>query len=145
MRRAYRLTAVTVLVLLCAACPSSSDLDRMAKASNELAHDLVIANRVVGEFFTAGKMSLAQKDKLAKQLGEIGKRGDAFNNLLVELDKKYPQGTVPPQDLNFLKAEWRSFKALYDAVLADLMPLGAQKAVKELGKDVNTIDEVINK
>jgi len=126
-------------------CPSSNDLDTMAKASNELAHDTLIANQVTADFFTAGKMSLAIKDKIADKLGIIGDKGEKFNSLLIDLDKKYPQGTLPPQDLTFIRQNLSELRQLYSEVLADLLPLKAQKAVSSLDKHLTTIEKVVNK
>lgn len=134
---------VMVLALTAAACPSSSNLDRMAKASNELAHDVLIANQVVGEFYKAGKIPLAKKDAIANKLGVIGDKGEKFNELLISLDKKYPQGTLPPQDLAFVRDNLTELRALYTDILADLLPFGAQKAVNGLSKDLTTIEKVV--
>ncbi len=135
---------IVLLALLTTACPTSKDLDAMAKASNELAHDVLVANQVTAEFFKAGKMSLATKDKIADKLGTIGEKGEKFNNLLIDLDKKYPQGALPPQDLAFVKQNLAELRQLYSDVLADLLPLRAQKAVSSLDKHLTTIEKVVN-
>lgn len=148
-RRRYSATlasaVIVALALLSTACPSSSDLDRMAKASQELAHDVLTANRITAEFFTAGKMSLAAKDKIAGKLDVIGDKGEKFNNLLIELDKKYPQGTLSPQDLAFVKQNVAELRQLYTDVLADLLPFKAQSAVSSLDKHLTTIEKVVGK
>lgn len=138
------LAPLLVLVLLTTACPSSNDLDRAAKASNELAHDVLLASRIVAEFYTAGKIPLAAKDKIADKLGVIGDKGDKFNDTLIALDAKYPQGTPPPQDLALIKQNLSELRDLYDGVLADLLPFKAQKAVSELNKDLTAIEKVVN-
>lgn len=135
--------AIVTVALLATACPTSSDLDRMAKASNELAHDVLLANQVVAEFYTAGKIPLAAKDKIANKLGVIGDKGEKFNNSLIALDKKYPQGTLPPQDLQFVQDNLSELRQLYSDVLADLLPFKAQKAVSNLDKHLDTIEGVI--
>lgn len=135
---------VILLAVLSTACPKEQDLDRMAKASNELAHDVLLANRIVAEFYTAGKMPLAAKDKIADKLGIIGDKGEKFNNILIELDKKYPQGTLPPQDVQFVRDNLSELRRLYTEVVADLLPFKAQKAVNELNKDLSTIEKVVN-
>lgn len=136
---------VLVLALLSTACPSSNDLDRAAKGSNELAHDVLLANRTVAEFYGAGKMPLTAKDKIADKLGIIGDKGDKFNKILIDLDKKYPQGTLPPQDLAFVRANLSELRSLYTDIIADLLPFGAQKAVSGLNKDLSTIEKVVGK
>lgn len=146
MRRLYPTfasIAIATLALLATACPSSNDLDRAAKASDELAHDVLLANQVVAEFFKAGKIPLAAKDKIANKLGVIGDKGEKFNNLLIELDKKYPEGTLPPQDLAFVRGNLSELRTLYSDVLADLLPFKAQKAVSALGKDLSTVEKVV--
>lgn len=144
LRRRQLAIALTLAMLtLAPKCPSSNDLDRMAKASSELAHDVVLANRVVAEFYTSGKMSLAAKDKVADKLGVIGDKGEKFNNILIDLDKKYPQGTLPPQDLQFVRDNLSELRKLYTDIVADLLPFGAQKAVSELDKDLKTIEGVV--
>ena len=139
--RAPKLLAIGLLLCLATACPSSSDLDRMAKASNELAHDVLIANRVVAEFYKAGKISLPAKDTIARELGIIGTKGEAFNNLLIELDKKYPQGTLPPQDLSLVRQNLSELRRLYAAVFADLLPFHAGEAVKNLDTHLTTLEK----
>lgn len=145
MRQTKRIAIPLILALaiLNTACPSSSDLDRMAKASNELAHDSLLANRGVAELYKAGRVSLATKDKLADKLGVIGDKGEKFNDLLIELDKKYPQGTLPPQDLAFVRASLSELRQLYTGIIADLLPFGAQNVVKELDKDLTAIEKVV--
>lgn len=131
------------LSLLNTACPSSSELDRMAKASSELAHDTLLANRVVAAFYKSGRMSLTTKDKVADKLGVIGDKGNKFNELLIQLDAKYPQGTLPPQDLAFVRQNLIELRQLYGEIIADLLPFGAQKAVSELDKDLSAIEKVV--
>lgn len=138
-----QLAILILLALLTTACPSSNDLDRAAKASNELAHDVLLANRVVAEFYAAGKIPLAAKDKIADKLGFIGEKGDKFNDALIALDAKYPQGTPPLQDIQFIKDNLSELRKLYSDVLADLLPFKAQKAVSELNKDLTTIEKVV--
>lgn len=145
MYKTSRAAIIVALVLVCSACPKSNDLDRAANASNELAHDLVIANKVVAEFYTAGKIPLPDKDKIAKQLRAIGDKGEALNNILIDLDKKYPQGTIPPQDAQFIRDNVSELRRLYSDVIASLLPFGAQKAVDKLGAHLNTIEEVAKK
>ncbi len=143
MRLQVKYVGVVLLLALLKACPSSSDLDQMAKASNELSHDLVVANKVVGEFFKAGKIPLASKDKIADKLGVIGTKGKAFNDFLIQLDKKYPQGTLPPQDLALVRANLSELRQLYASVLADLIPFNAGGAVTNLDKHLTTIEKVV--
>ena len=142
-QRRQLIPLVLVLALLTTACPSSNDLDRAAKASNELAHDVLLANRAVAELYKSGRMSLATKDKVAVKLGVIGDKGEKFNNILIELDKKYPQGTLPPQDVSFVRENLSQLRALYADVLADLSLLKAEKVVSALDKDLTTIEKVV--
>jgi hypothetical protein len=135
--------AIFVTALLTTACPTSNDLDRAAKASNELAHDVLLANRAVAEFYKAGKIPLAAKDKIADKLAVIGDKGEKFNNILIEMDKKYPQGTLPPQDAQFVRDNLAQLRALYTDIVADLLPFKAQSAVGELNKDLTTIEKVV--
>lgn len=143
--RHRQLALVLTLALFATACPSSSDLDRMAKASNELAHDALTANRIVAEFYTSGRMSLVAKDKAADQIAKIRVKGMAFNNTLIELDKKYPQGTVPPDTLQLLKDNFAEISALVRELAQGLVPFGAEKATKDLSKNVKTIEGVLSK
>jgi len=145
-RQLAPIALLTLLIITTAGfkgCPSSNDLDRGAKASNELAHDVLLANRVLVEFYTAGKIPLAAKDKIADKLGTIGDKGEKFNATLIELDRKYPQGTMPPQDLQFVRDNLGELRKLYSEVLADLLPFKAQKAVSALDKDLSTIEKVV--
>jgi hypothetical protein len=165
----YALALILALALLNTACPTSKDLDTMAKASQELAHDVLLANQVTAEVYKAKSDALiakfnasvtpeekaavkaqqvsllATKDKIADKLGIIGDKGEKFNNRLIDLDKKYPQGTLPPQDLTFVKQNLSELRQLYTDVLADLLPLKAQKAVSSLDKHLTTIEKVVNK
>lgn len=147
IRQRYRspvlCAAIVTVALFATACPTSSDLDRMAKASNELAHDVLLANQIVAEFYTAGKIPLTTKDKIADKLGVIGDKGEKFNASLIALDKKYSQGTLPPQDLQFVRDNLSELRQLYSDVLADLLPFKAQKAVSSLDKHLDTIEGVV--
>lgn len=143
MKTQHKLAVMLALVVLTTACPSSTQLDQMAKASNELAHDTLLANKVVAEFFKAGKIPLASKDKIATKLGVIGDKGKAFNDFLIQLDKKYPQGTLPPQDLALVRANLSELRQLYASVLADLIPFNAGGAVTNLDKHLTTIEKVV--
>lgn len=148
-RRSLQTRYLAIIVLLVAvtagfkSCPSSNELDSAAKASNELAHDVLLANRFVAEFYAAGKIPLAAKDKIADKLAIIGDKGQKFNSILIDLDQKYPQGTLPPQDVQFLRENLSELQRLYTEILADLLPFKAQKAVSELGKDLTTIEKVV--
>jgi len=145
IRRRLAISLVITFALLSAACPSSNDLDRMSNASNELAHDALTANRVVAEFYAAGKMSLAAKDKAADLIGRIREKGMAFNNTLIELDKKYQQGTVPPNTLQLLRDNFAEISGLVRELAQGLAPFGARAATKDLNKHVDTIEEVLAK
>lgn len=142
-KRQLAIALLLALTLATTACPSSNDLDRAAKASNELAHDVLLANRIVAQFYTAGKIPLIAKDKIATKLGVVGDKGEKFNNILIDLDKKYPQGTLPPQDVQFVRDNLSELRQLYTDILADLLPFQAQKAVSELDKDLTTIEKVV--
>lgn len=144
-RRVLPLPLLLLSICLLTACPKQTDLDRMAKASNELAHDTLLANKVVAEFYKAGKIPTAQKDKIADLLGRIGEKGNVFNNTLIELDKKYPEGTVPPDTLTFLRNNFSELRALFTAVFDDLKVFHAEGAVSKLDSHLNTIGEVLNK
>lgn len=139
----YFCATLFLLALITTACPTSNELDAAAKASNELAHDVLLANQVVGEFYKAGKIPLASKDKIAEKLGVIGDKGERFNAVLIDLDKKYPQGTPPPQDIQFIRDNLSELRALYSGVLADLLPFKAQKAVSSLDKHLSAVEKVV--
>lgn len=132
-----------VSCVLFTACPSSSDLDRMAKASRELAHDTETSEKIIGEFYKAGKIPLAKKDQYAVTLKTIAVNGKRFNDTLIQLDKQYPQGNVPPQNLAFLKSNFLTISQPFQELLADLNLFGLGSAVKGLSKDVSTIEGVL--
>jgi hypothetical protein len=142
-QRRQLIPLVLALAIITTACPSSNDLDRAAGASNELAHDVLLANRAVAELYKSGRMSLATKDKVAAKLGVIGDKGEKFNNILIELDKKYPQGILPPQDVSFVRENLTQLRALYSDVLADLSLLKAEKVVSKLDKDLTTMEKAV--
>lgn len=150
-RNVLPLIAVIVLTTGAWACPKSSDIDRAAKASNELAHDAVVAEKSVAALYNAGKLgstpaeNLQRKDSIAAKLKTIAVNGKKFNDALIVLDKKYPQGTLPPQDLQFLKDNWQLVAGPFLQLFSELDLLGALDSVKELNEDVTTIDKVINK
>lgn len=146
MRLQRSLALLLLVSLLTTACPSQSDLTRAAKASNELAHDVVLAEKAVGAVFKADRISRDAKDRYAAALKSIATNGKRFNNSLVELDKKYPEGkTPPPETLQFLRENWREVSAPFAALLAELNLFGLGDAVKELKGDVGTIDKVLSK
>lgn len=143
IRPRRQLALLLLITLITTACPSSNDLDSAAKASRELARDVLLANRVVAEFYTAGKIPLADKDRIADKLGIIGDKGEKLNNILIDLDKKYPQGTPPPTEIAFVRENLSAIRQLYSEVLADLLPFKAGKAVSELDKDLSAIEKVV--
>lgn len=145
-QRRHLAALVIVLSLLSVAkqCPSrEKDLDRMAKASNEIANDALTANRVVAEFYTAGKLSLEAKDKAANLIGQIHDKGVAFNNLLIEMDARYRQGTVPSDVLQILRENFAEVAALIRELASGLTPFAARDVTKNLTKRVETIEGVL--
>lgn len=145
MRLTRRYLAITILLsltCLAPACPKQSDLDRAAKASREIAFDVKNGNKLVGELYLAGKLSLPAKDKAADLLGKIGDKGEAFNNALIELDKKYPSGTVPPENLQFIKDSIGVISNLFKELFSGLDLFGATSAVKDLKEDVEALEKV---
>lgn len=148
IRRRTTIAGIIVLALLVQAqqCPSQKDLDRMTKASGELAHDVGLVTEVVTEAYNAKKISFEKKNELADILIKISKGGKKFNNLLIELDKKYPDGTVPPDTAQFLRDNFREIAEPFRELLGglNLFGLGGKDGVKELKKDVEIIEGVLN-
>lgn len=144
-RNLLPLVALVVLTTGAWACPKSSDLDKAAKASNELAHDVVTTEKAVAALYNNRRITLAQKDSIAAKLKTIAVNGKRFNDALIALDKKYPQGTLPPQDVQFLKDNWQLVAKPFLELFGELDLLDQVGVVKELSEDVSTIDRVVNK
>lgn len=141
-RRLFASVFLAVLVCSMTACPTETELDRAAKASREIAYDVKNSNIAVGDFYKAGKLSLAAKDKAAVLLGQIEARGQSLNNYLIDLDKKYPKGTPPPQNVQFIKDNIGDITTLFKQLFNELNLFGATEVVKELKKDVETVEKV---
>lgn len=95
---ATRLALVASLVcgvLGLTGCPSKSQLDRAAEASNRLAGSTLTTVRVVREMYERGVIDDAVKDRLAGHLQKIAAGGLAFNALVVRLDRLEKQGALP--------------------------------------------------
>lgn len=143
---------IAFVILLCLltqapSCPSQKDLDRMTKASGELAYDVGLVTDVITEAYNAKKISFEKKNEYAAALKKISAAGKKFNGLLIELDKKYPEGTVPPDTAQFLRENFREIAEPFRELLGglNLFGLGGDKKVQELKKDVETVEEVLNK
>lgn len=147
IRRRTTIAVILVLAIACTACPTQKDIDRMTKASGELAYDVGLVTEVVTEAYNAKKISFEKKNEYADDLLKISKGGKKFNDLLIELDKKYPEGTVPPETAQLLRDNFREIAEPFRELLSglNLFGLGGDKNVKELKKDVETIEEVLNK
>ena len=143
-RRHTGVVAVVVLALLATACPSSNDLDSAAKASNEMAHDLETGVDVVVELYKAKVIPLDAKDKIVGKIEVLKNKGVAFQNIVKELDVKYPQGTPPPQNLQFLRENVNELRRLYTDILADLIPFNATKALNDFNGSLKKIEKVVN-
>jgi hypothetical protein len=115
----------------------------MASASRELAHDTLTIEKAVAAVYTSGHMSKARKDDYASKLKSVAVRGKAFNDLLIDLDKKYPQGTVPPDTATLLRNEFAPFSALIASIIADLTSDGLKGSGKSLEGHSKTIAEVL--
>lgn len=138
------LGVVLVLALLTTACPSSNDLDTAAKASNELAHDLETGLDTVVDLYKAKVFSLDFKDRTVAKIETLTNKGKAFQAIVKDLDAKYPQGTPPPQDLQFLRENVNELRRLYTDILADLLPFGKQNILDGFNKDLKSIEKVVN-
>lgn len=151
MRQASRRYVAPALALALAlvtfsqtACPSSNDLDAAAKASNEMAHDLETGLDVVVELYKVNVIPLAAKDKIVGKIEVLKDKGVEFNNIVKELDVKYPQGTPPPQNLQFLRENVNELRRLYTDILADLIPFNATNALKDFNGSLKSIEKVVN-
>lgn len=147
LRRKYTsILLLAAMVAMLTACPSEDDLTRMAKASRELAHDTVTAEQGVAALYQSGKLSLEVKDRAATKLKLVATNGQRFNNLVVELDKKYPQGTKPPEStLQLLRDNWQSVITPFQELYNDLKSEQAEGAAKDLKKNTDKITEVLEK
>lgn len=145
-RNRVSIAAVIMLALVCTACPSQKDLDRMTKASGELAYDVGLVTDVITEAYNAKKISFEKKNELADILLRVSKGGKKFNDLLITLDAKYPDGTVPPDTLQFLRENFREIAEPFRELLngLNLFGLGGADGVKEMKKDVETVEGVLN-
>lgn len=141
-RRIYLSIYLAVMVCALTACPSTSDLDRAAKASREIAYDVKTANKLVGEFYLAGKLSLQSKDAAADLLGKIGDKGNSLNEALIDLDRKYPSGTIPPENVQFIRDNIGQISTLFRQLFTGLEIRGLTSAVKDLKSDVDTLKKI---
>lgn len=145
-RNLLPLLAVIVLTSGAWACPKQqSEFDKIAKASNEIAGDVVLSEKIIATQFKAGKISLERKDFFAAKLKLIAVNGKKFNDALIALDAKYPQGSPPVSEIQFLRDNWQLVAGPFLELFGQLDLLGQGTAVKELHDDVMVIERVVNR
>lgn len=137
--------ALTTIVLTQTACPKQSDFDRLAKASQELAHDTVLAVDAVVILHKSGKLSLGAKERALDKLEIISTNGKRFNQTLISLNEKYKGQELPPDAIAFVRDNFREISKPFYELLSELNLFGAGSAARELSTDVKTIEEVIGK
>jgi len=149
IKRTFAASLILILTALLTACPSEDDLTRMAKASRELAHDTSTGTKAVKAYYESVPLTperMARKDRIAEKLKLIATNGKRFNDLLIEIDKKYPEGTEPPPEtLRFLRENWQEVIVPFRELYQDLKTDGAESKVKDLKKNTDKITEVLNK
>lgn len=151
--RSIRAVLALAIVLTLTACPKPDQkaVDSAAKSSRELAHDVVTTERVVGLLFTQGKISLEQKDTIAKSLKTIAVNGQRFNDAVIRMNEQAKAGTLPANWRDVLLTEWRPILSAFNDVTGVISKLtgDTQKqltsAAKPLKDDVNNIDSKLNK
>lgn len=142
------LTVPLLIVALMAASLTQTacgpkDIDTMAKASRELAADTLNAEKVVAEFYLAGKLSKAKKDSYADKFKVIGTKGKAFNDIIVDLSRQYPDAkSVPADKAQFLRDAWQPLSLLIASVIGELLNDGVKDAGK-LDDHAAKIDKVL--
>ncbi|HEX8708823.1 MAG TPA: hypothetical protein VF723_11315 [Pyrinomonadaceae bacterium] len=143
--------ALFLCVTLLTGCPTAKQLDRMAGASRELAHDTVTAEKTVAALYKANALSLAQKDRLAEKLKLIATNGQRFNALIASLDQQYRDGKLSDDALSALRKNFLEVSRPFADLLSDfnLLPSWIAKrlntGVQDLQRHVETIQETLNR
>lgn len=127
-------------------CPSQSQLDRAARASDSIAHYTGEAITITGMLYRTGAIKLDVKDKVADQLIVLSRTGKKFNDLISHYNQLYKSGTVPAN-------VWSDLISSFDEVtkpflsLLDLIPRAAglkdSKAFRIISAGVVAIAQIM--
>lgn len=142
-RRYIALTLLLSLACLAPACPQQADLDRLANATNDLAHSVELATDLTIDLYKANVLPLKTKDKILDKLKLVATNGKKFNQILIELDVKYKNQELPPDALSFVRENFRLISAPFYEIWGELNLFGKGDVVKDLQKNVKTIEGVI--
>lgn len=113
------LFAAFALVLVTTACPKQSVIRKASAASYQLSGLTRDAIKVTSDAFSAGQISLAQKDHIAEKLVKLAAGGRAFNSLVAEVNKLYSTASEIP--LSKLDEIQRVFDSGIAAPFLDLL------------------------
>lgn len=130
---------------------SSKEIDKLARTSQELSHDVGLGIDAVSVLFKTGKLSLEQKDFLADKLGKLSEAGGKFNAFVMRLDEQEKAGTLPANWLQLIRNEWSTVFDLWRAITSDISTLQLapaeqkqlQAGTDELEKSLSTIQRVL--
>lgn len=138
---------ILVLAILSTACPTSSQIDKAARASNDLSRYTADAISLTRTLFEQQLISLEKKDQIADRLLELSKAGKSFNELITNLNTQYASGTVPPSAWTQLSQNFDQISALFiqllDAIGA-VGQLGNSKAMKIVRAAVVTLAAILS-
>jgi hypothetical protein len=133
-RRQSFLALALVACIVFTACPTQSQLDKAARASNDIARYTGEAIAVTKTMFESGMINLAKKDQIAAQLLNLSHAGKNFNDLVIKLSKDYPTGSIPPTAWQLLSQNFdsisRGFIQLLDVISGVNPQLGNSKAMR---------------
>jgi len=107
-----------------------TDLDKMAKASRELAGDVVTGEKVVATVFTGGLISITQKDRFADYFKSIAIAGASYNAMVKDFSEQAKNGTLPTNALQLLAAEFDKVVTPFLQLLDDLGKLSANASTQ---------------
>lgn len=107
---------LVIYCLLLTACPTSSQLDRAAKASRDIARYTGEAIVITDALFTSGAIKIGLKDQIADKLIVLSRTGKAFNDRLATYNEQFKSGQVPP-------ALWSQLISDFDGVTKPFVEL----------------------
>lgn len=144
--------AVLILAsaMIVSACPSESQLDKAARASNSLAGATSATVDVVRVLYTERIIDDAAKDSLADALKVIAASGASFNALVRQYDQLYKNGHLPDDAWNALRLNFGAVVAPYLRMLESLNRLSTTASVRiratlaVLSHSILTIENVLN-
>jgi hypothetical protein len=128
---------------------TSKAVDKFAKSSRELSHDVYLGEKAVQLLYRSHKLDLATKDKYANLFLTLSTNGEKFNNLVIDLSNRERQGAAPANTIQLLTDAFALVWSAYQEIqrLNQSSPPEAQgdltKGTASLSQHVTDINKML--